>query len=209
MDSRFTFHEYRSRGVVWERIATRGSSDYMLTQHMKCRCGAIVSKEEVNDANQGLVNAYLCLGGKDSEGRCSPAHFEPFCSVEEMTREAEATLSSEETATLEEKSEAINLAIAAAPGLYDDMGIMHPEGVQIGYFLEAFCQENLGEFCHQVPLEGYGELILTSMESKGGMLPAAIDINGVQILRFQLRDLLDLHNLTLWSQGVFYSGNDE
>ena len=109
----------------------------------------------------------------------------------------------------EEKSEAINLAIAAAPGLFEDVGIMHPEGVQIGYFLEAFCQEYLGEFCHQVPLADYGELILTSMETEGGMLPAVIDINGVQILRFQLRDLLDLHNLTLWSQGVFYSGNDE
>lgn len=176
---------------------------------MRCRCGAIVSKEEINDANQGLVNAYLCLGGYDDEGRRSPAHFEPFCSVEEMTGEAEATLSSESNETWEEKSEAINLAIAAAPGLFEDVGIMHPEGVQIGYFLEAFCQEYLGEFCHQVPLADYGELILTSMETEGGMLPAVIDINGVQILRFQLRDLLDLHNLTLWSQGVFYSGNDE
>ena len=102
---------------------------------------------------------------------------------------------------MEAIAETLLKAAKADSQLAMDMEEIH--GEDFGrHFLSEFLTKWLGKFCHRVAVVESQEWILTTIDGMGGaslpnttkIMPPAIQVNGVQFLRFELQDLIDLNN---------------
>lgn len=179
----------------------------------KCLCGAVLQIDELEEINASFVNLYYCPGGTTIDGRKRAAHIEPKGSVKQFTSPFPQKMNSAIKAE-DEKIEPFGKCLEADPVLYNDIGVIHGEQFQVVFFLESFCIEHFSKFCHQTPVHGYDDWILTGVDEFDGVrlpfirkqIPPALEINGVQFFRFEIEDLLDLSNTIKWSLEVFSNG---
>jgi len=209
-------HQDRRIRIVCLPKSIAGKTQFLLMNehtYMECFCGAVLQIDKLREINSSLVNLYHCPGGPTRHGRERPAHLEPYGGVESFTRPL-SKIDEAAIKAVQMETEPFGKAIKADPTLYTEIEAIHGEQFHIVFFLESFCEEHFSRFCHQTPIHGYDDWILTGVDEFDGIrlpfirkqIPPALDINGVQFFRLEIEDLLDLSNATRWSSEVFSNG---
>jgi len=181
-----------------------------------CNCGAINEEKKLQELNVEFTNSYFCPGGFRKNGRYSPAHIEPGSSIHTMTSIAIGIDKIQCYKKLWKKAEhCLDLAREAEPELWKIAESMNQERLIVIHFLDFFLCENIGKFCHQVPIPEFEDWIVTSVDAMNGaslpysrkILPPNLQINGIKFQKKEIQNLIDLRNAVLWDLGVFYGQN--
>ena len=184
-----------------------------ISRHMLCKCGAINELRKILEKNEGFTNSYICPGGFRKDGRYSPAHIEPNSSIARNVTETTTYDDDHCFEKLWKRTEnCLDLAREAEPELWRMAENMAQDGLVLALFLDYFVEENLGRFCHQVPIPDFQEWTTTSIDAMDGAslpysrktMPHNLTINEVKFQREQLRNLIDLRNVVIWDLEAFY-----